>query len=615
MVRERDPLRSSARRLRGESVARAVCRHPFVSLTVPFAGGIAASSSWGQTEAAVTVALACATVAAALVAVRRFIAATTVLLAAFVAAGVARHSVELRACAAGAALVRGGAQVVVHATARVRSVPLANHPEDPAPRPQPFVMDMTAVRSDDRWVPAGGGMSVTFSPPVADLLPGDEIEVLATVRRPAPARYPGGYDLRRALATSGVYLVAYAPGASVKTRRTGSRFGPRRIAAIVRRRLAATLRARLPYREAEVCVAILLGHRPGVDPGDRARFTSSGLGHLLAVSGLHVAIIVGIAAWVLRRFGIPQRPVAACVAVLAVLYALVAGARAPVVRSAVMVVTYLAARAFERDRDGPNAVAFAAFAILLVQPLTLFDAGFQLSFAAVTFLAFLFPIFEEVWGTLRGAPERWMDPAEQNTRTRMTVRARQAVFASTAAWIGVQPLLVHYLGVLNPWGILSNVVMLPLVTISLAVSFASAVAGAALGSLGLTLMPLARVSLSGLLLGVEALSRLPMSVVWAVSPGPAWLVAYYATSFVLFAYARASRVAGRSLTHAAATLWARRVLVFVAGAFAVSVAAWWFIAAAGVTRPPSPSLTVFDYGSDRAAVIREAGGGCILLNA
>ena len=63
-------------------------------------------------------------------------------------------------------------------------------------------------------------------------------------------------------------------------------------------------------RESELFCALLLGYRPGIDPEDRARFAGSGLGHLLAVSGLHLAILAGLMGWLLRKMGVGRKPMA-----------------------------------------------------------------------------------------------------------------------------------------------------------------------------------------------------------------------------------------------------------------------------------------------------------------
>jgi len=511
----------------------------------------------------------------------------------------------------------------VELRAVVREVPLEAHPADPDPRTAPFIVDVVAARAvgaGREWRACSGRATLRVGRDgalLAGVWPLDEIRVRGSVRLPRASRTPGGFDRRAALLREGIRLELDAPREGVEIVRHGTWASPRRASARVRAYLASGLRRALPPRESELLSALLLGYRPGIDPADRAMFAESGLGHLLAVSGLHLAILAGLMGWILRKAGVGRRPTAAALACFAVFYAMLAGGRPPVVRAATMVVTYLAASVLGRDRDLANTVSFAAFALLLWRPAWLQDAGFQLSFAAVSFIAFLFPVLEDAWRAWRGEPEEFMEPLSENRLERVLHRVRQAVFVSLAASLGVQPLLVHHLGFLNPWAVVSNVLVLPLATVALGGGVLLLAGGSIWSGLGTLFAWPARAGLWGLLAAVEAFARLPGSVVHLPSPGAGWLAAYYGLALALFLRAPSGVKALRERITpeaGAPTVLRRFALAVGAGAAALAVSA----AALGIfsrDEPPSPSVTVLDLGSSRAALIRTVSGDDILVNA
>ena len=348
------------------------------------------------------------------------------------------------------------------------------------------------------------------------------------------------------------------------------------------------------------------------------------MGHLLAVSGLHLAILASLVGLFLRAAGVGRRSAGVTLAAFVVLYAVVAGARPPVVRAAVMVVTYLASAALGRDRNLQNAVAFAALVLLVHRPAALFEAGFQLSFAAVSFIAFLFPVIEEAWKATRGEPADWMEPLPENRYDRAMRRVRQALFVSIAAWIGVMPLVLHYLGFVNPWSILANVVVLPLATVALAGGVLLMVAGSVWVPLGAVFALPARAGIGMLMGAVKVFAALPGSQVFLPSPGKWWLLGYYGFSLVALVWAsegvkvlRPPSETEYELAHTIPSGWVtsattRRVML---GAVLVIAVAALVLALAGRERVPAPSLTVLDVGRHRGVAVRAASGTDVLVNA
>ena len=161
-----------------------------------------------------------------------------------------------------------------------------------------------------------------------------------------------------------------------------------------RRSVASLIDDVSPPGAAGILKALLLGDRRSVSDGGRKDFQRTGIGHLLAISGLHVGLLATVVFFIFSRFfgyfpGLLRRArtkkAAAIPAFLAVLgYGLLAGMSPSTQRAVIMASVFLAAFIMERPQDTLNSVAVAALAILVVQPPALFAVSFQLSFAAIT---------------------------------------------------------------------------------------------------------------------------------------------------------------------------------------------------------------------------------------
>lgn len=133
--------------------------------------------------------------------------------------------------------------------------------------------------------------------------------------------------------------------------------------------------------------AMILGERSLLDQAIKTDFQRTGAYHLLVVSGMAIAILAFAVFWLARLLRIGEVAATLLSAVFMGLYVSVTDFGAPVQRAALMFAAYLVARLFYRERNELNAVGVAALVVLILQPKTLFDAGFQMTFLAVLAIA------------------------------------------------------------------------------------------------------------------------------------------------------------------------------------------------------------------------------------
>ena len=206
-----------------------------------------------------------------------------------------------------------------------------------------------------------------------------------------------------------------------------------------------------------VVAAMALGDKSQLTKELKDTYAVTGASHVLALSGLHLGIIYTLLSLLLsrRRWQVVSQVV---IIVCIWLFVFLVGLSASVVRSAVMLTVYALLSLGHRHKMSVNTLAFAAIVMLLFNPMSLFDIGFQLSFLAVLAILLFYPLFEGVWSQsflMDHRAFRWL----------WTMLA-----VSCAAQIGVAPLIAYYFGRFSNYFLLTNLVVVPAATLILYLS-------------------------------------------------------------------------------------------------------------------------------------------------
>jgi competence protein ComEC len=231
------------------------------------------------------------------------------------------------------------------------------------------------------------------------LKPGDAIRLKATLAPPALPALPGDYDFARAAWFAGLGAIGYATTRPVIDPEAGEPPWMLRISALiegVRQSIGTRILAALPGEAGAIANALITGQRGGISQATNEAFRDSGLLHILSISGLHMVVMAGAVFFSVRlalaaipaialRF--PIKKWAAVAAALAALcYLLISGSSSATVRSWIMISIMFLAVLLDRPAVALRNVALAALALLFVFPESVFDVGFQMSFAAVVAL-------------------------------------------------------------------------------------------------------------------------------------------------------------------------------------------------------------------------------------
>ena len=316
------------------------------------------------------------------------------------------------------------------------------------------------------------------------LHPNQWVSVTGVLYKPKPPSNPGSFDFPAYLATQESFAAFKGRQVSMKSFENSNTLGLWK----VRRRIIRSQIDSLGVPEGTLVSAMVLGRR-AVDLSYelRDRFIQVGLAHVLAASGFHISLILGVVLFFAKglsggaRFGLGV--------VTLIVYVSLTGFSPSILRAALMGFAALIAIASERQVKPLGALLVAATFLLLVNPLWIWDLGFQLSFlATLGLLVTVEPLMKML---------DWLPTP---------IASLVAVPIAASLW--TFPLLLYFSNVVSPYSILVNVITSPIVAIVTLGGFVSAMVALAVPAAGSAIAALLYYPVEGLMAIVEFFSKL-----------------------------------------------------------------------------------------------------------
>lgn len=276
---------------------------------------------------------------------------------------------------------------------------------------------------------------------------GNEVAVIAELDTLRAPRNPNQFDYREFLKSRGIYLTA-SINRIIESRPVENRLDW----------VYWQVRARMLIGEIfssgqeDLARAVILGDRSGLEREAQTAFSRAGLAHLMAVSGMHVGFLM-VPVWFLIpffwRFKYGALAAFTVSVIILIFYAGITGFSVSVMRASLMASFLVYARSFQRQSDGLNLLGAAALIMLIINPQSLFDVGFQLSFGAVLIILTTLPASRAI------LPDRW--------RYTKSAVVYQFVMVSVLVQGGLFPILVYYFNEFSVIGPVSNTISVPFV--------------------------------------------------------------------------------------------------------------------------------------------------------
>ena len=294
---------------------------------------------------------------------------------------------------------------------------------------------------------------------------GDNLQITGKIKLPRGERNPGEFNYQKFLAANGIYGIVDVSKPENLAVRPSCKPPPPYFIFAIKRKFYQTLNDLYPGQAGALIKALLLGERGEIPYQLREAFAECGVIHALAISGLHIGYI-GIIFFVLfslLRFGYQARIIAVIISVFC--YALVIGFEPPIVRASLMLGIFLIGKLLQRQTDMLNVISTAALIILLINPLELFQPSFQLSFAAIISIFYLYQRLKTIF-------EKW-SLFDKFARHKCGEYLGTLFLVTLAAQLGTLPIVAYYFGRIPLIAFLLNLFVIPLVGIIIALGFAT----------------------------------------------------------------------------------------------------------------------------------------------
>lgn len=329
---------------------------------------------------------------------------------------------------------------------------------------------------------------------------GNRIELTGEVRFFQGAANPGNFDQKFYYQKQGIHACVWADEAKIIESKT---WRIREGLTVFRCRWKSLLVDCLGKDYGNRMSAILLGDKSDLDPDLKELYQKSGIGHILAISGLHMSFI-GMGFYTcLRKAGVPFVPAGSIGMLFLLLYTLMIGCGVSSLRALVMFMVRIGADMTGRTYDPPTSLSLAAAVIVFWQPLYLLDAGFLLSFGAILGIVLVNPVLE----TFRTVPGY--------------------LCGGLSIHLVLFPIMLYYYFEFPVYSILLNLLVVPLMSAVLGAGIAGSLLALLWKRGGVLLLQICRGILWGYS-GVCGLSmKLPFSRVITGQPEKIWMAVYY----------------------------------------------------------------------------------------
>jgi competence protein ComEC len=285
---------------------------------------------------------------------------------------------------------------------------------DPQPNRWRMDVDIEQITNQHLRTPAQGKLRVQVLAPFTaldeavdnsrlNILPGDHIVFRAKLYKPRMLDIPAEFNYPRYLAGLGIFTCASIKDSTSIIRLDPQHIGWRQTIERWRCRVGRTVEALFTPEQSAFLLSLTLGQKTRLSSAQREQLAAYGISHLFSISGLHLGLLAGLLYqlinFIYRRseylmLKLPAQTAVPMLTLPAIFFYLIfTGAAIPTIRAALIVAIGVLALLTQRHTSPINLLALAAFIILGFDPLALFSASFQLSFAGVGAILFCLPTF------------------------------------------------------------------------------------------------------------------------------------------------------------------------------------------------------------------------------
>ncbi len=350
---------------------------------------------------------------------------------------------------------------------------------------------------------------------------GDVLQVKGRLQIPSNAMNTGGFDYNNYLKAKGIYAIGFAaPQQIEKLHQKNDKKSIIDFLFLFRQKVIHISNTLLPTQEAAILKGMLMGDHADFTEEMNEDFSRSGLSHLVAVSGMHVAILLMGLTYLLNLLRINRKIVNIIGMIAVIFYILIVGGTPSVTRAGIMAIIFLLASILDRQSDALTSLFIAALMMLIYNPMFLFSVGFQLSFCATSALLIF---YQPVYMKLSFLQDEFIHK-----------KIYEVLIASIVVQIGTIPLTAYYFNGLSIVSLGANLVVIPLVSIALISGIVLVLMGFIHIILGQAVAGFTYVFLKLIGSTAHLFARLPFALVKVPSPNIIFCITYLLILFIVY---------------------------------------------------------------------------------
>ena len=360
----------------------------------------------------------------------------------------------------------------------LRTVPAANRSS--------AILYLHEMQQNGVWKSVKGNLRMVSNDTLAEFHLGDTVEITGRARLISAPMNPGEWDYRSFLNQQGIYgEIRINDSSAIRMVEEGSWFNFSSLLCFIRARAANLLVSNLPSPEGPLAEALLLGDSPLLHNSEWDKFKNTGVLHVLAISGQHLAILGGTLAWLLRAFRFKPASIAFMVTLFLLVYALLTGGRPSAMRAVIMVGCFSTGIILRRPAPAIHTLTASWIILAFVQPWDLFSPGCTLSFFATACLIWVIPRFSQKEESPLELLTHESKPLWRRILADFLKATRELFFVSAIVWVFVTPLATAYTHVVSPVALLIGPPLIILTTIALLAGFIGIVLGSFISPIAL----------------------------------------------------------------------------------------------------------------------------------
>lgn len=337
------------------------------------------------------------------------------------------------------------------------------------------LLQAESIEQYGKWIPCSGTVRTSVSGHLVHVRTGDRIEVIGSLEEARPPDNPGGMDYKGFLQRQGISSLLQVEHPAAVNRlhaASGVSWTLARWRESIRKECQLIFMRTLPGEQAGLASSLLIGERMSLTDDLEEKFIQTGTMHLLAISGLHVGILLGLILKLCRLWNLGSTATGIVLVVTIIAYLFITDLRPPVLRAGILAVIAVLGIFFGARTDRMNALATCALILMIWRPADIFDIGAQLSFLAVAAI-----LWSLTWSKRSASTEktlaqilnedawwyRWWKPVRKYLVD---------VYKMTAAvMLATLPITMATFHLVAPVGILLNMVLIPYIAIVLGLGY------------------------------------------------------------------------------------------------------------------------------------------------